>query len=99
MDKQPATISAFHMKIAASLITAALIGLSGMAVNSHMNKISRSEFDEFCNQNKIEHERLQNQIEQQVRINAELLKSLNRMEVKIERVETNTEWLIKEIKK
>jgi len=97
MEKQ--TTSTLTMKVAAIVIAACITGLGATAINSHLNKVDRSEFVEFCKQNKLEHERLQNQIDQNVEINSELLKALNRMEVKIERVETNTEWLIKETKK
>jgi len=96
IDKQKPTITQMSLNIATGVITAAVIGAATLVFTSFRDKISRQEFNTMCIQNKAEHARLQKQYDNQVAVNAELLKAMNSMNIKLERVETNTEWLIKQ---
>lgn len=90
------TISDFTLKVAAGVITTAIIGLGTTGFIFVTDKVSKDEFEKHCIENERKHSQLQQQVNQQLEVNAELLKALNRMEVKIQEVKTNTEWLIKE---
>jgi septal ring factor EnvC (AmiA/AmiB activator) len=92
-------VSQITVKVAGTVIAAAIIGLSTIGYAFMSDKVDKETFEKHCIENAKDFERMQNQIDQQVRINTELLKTLNEINVKIERVETNTEWLIKEVKK
>jgi hypothetical protein len=92
-------VSQITVKVAGTVIAAAIIGLSTIGYAFMSDKVDKETFEKHCIENTKDFERMQNQIDQQVRINTELLKTLNEINVKIERVETNTEWLIKEVKK
>ena len=92
-------VSQITVKVAGAVIAAAIIGLSTIGYAFMCDKVDKETFEKHCIENTKDFERMQNQIDQQVRINTELLKTLNEINVKIERVETNTEWLIKEVKK
>lgn len=87
------------IKIAGSIIAFILISLITIGSSYISSKVDREEFETHCVETKRKFDNMQNQIDAQLKVNHELLKTLNRMEVKIERVETNTEWLIKEVKK
>lgn len=96
MTTKNETLSQLSIKIAAGVIMAAILGLGSIGYAFMCDKVDVKTYEKHCIENAKEFERMQNQINQQVRINSELLKTLNEINIKVQRVETNTEWLIKE---
>ena len=92
------TFSRVSHKIAAGVITAAIIGLFTVSMSAISSKVDEEKFMQHCTENERELERLKRQFEMQNQVNHELLQSIRRIEIKLERVETNTEWLIKEVR-
>lgn len=90
------TISDFALKVAAAVITAVIIGLGTTGFIFVTDKVSKDEFEKHCIENERKHSQLQQQVNQQLEVNAELLKALNRIDLKVQEVKTNTEWLMKE---
>lgn len=92
------TLTSVSHKIAAGVITAAIIGLFTVSMASISNKVDQDTFEKHCTEYDRELSRLKRQFEIQNHVNTELLQSIRRIEIKLERVETNTEWLIKEVR-
>ena len=97
--EKPVTISQMTLRIAASVIAFVLISLITIGATYISGKTDQKEFDAHREQTLDRFDKMQTQINAQLKVNSELLKTLNRTELKIERIETNTEWLIKEVKK
>ena len=95
---KPTTMSMFTYKIAAGVIIAAIIGLTSLGFSTIDNKVDTEKFDEYCKQTEKRLDAMQSQMNSQIKINTALLETLNRLEVKVTKVETNTEWLIKDRK-
>jgi len=99
MNKQPSTFSQLSIKIAATVIAGVILSLGAVSWTFITDKVDKQTYEQHCIENKKRFEDMQNQINQQVKINSELLKALNDLNIKVEVVKTNTEWLIKENKK
>jgi hypothetical protein len=90
------SFSQVSVRVAATIIAAAVIGLFGVGYAFISDKVDKETYEKHCAENERRIKEINSRIDNQIRINAELLETLNRMEVKLTKVETNTEWLIKE---
>ena len=96
MTTKNETFSQIQIKVTAIVIASAILGLGTIGYAFMCDKVDVKTYEKHCIENAREFDRMQNQINQQVKINSELLKTLNEINIKVQRVETNTEWLIKE---
>ncbi|MDX9848861.1 MAG: hypothetical protein RBT74_17925 [Tenuifilaceae bacterium] len=96
MTTKQHTFSDFSLKVAATVIAAIIIGMGTAGASFISDKVSKAEFEQHCRDEEKKRQEMQRQIDGQLQINAELLKALNGIDVKLQEVKTNTEWLMKD---
>ncbi|NBK21796.1 MAG: hypothetical protein EOM68_07205 [Spirochaetia bacterium] len=86
----------FSLKVSATVIAALIISLGAAGATFMSDKVSKEEFEKHCREMDDKQRALQEQFNNQLQVNAEMLKALNRIDLKVQEVKTNTEWLMKE---
>jgi len=93
------TFTDFSLKVAATVIAAVILSMGAAAATFIFDKVSKAEFEKHCREMDEKQKRLEEQFYNQLEVNTEMLKALNRIDLKLEKVNTNTEWLMKEMDK
>lgn len=90
------TFTDFSLKVAATVIAAVILSMGAAAATFISDKVSKEEFEKHCREMDEKQKRLEEQFNNQLEVNAEMLRALNRIDLKVQEVKTNTEWLMKE---